>query len=99
MSFYQINSNDLRNKEGDLEMLLQKFRSEKENLISNESALSTMWEGEANNSFHQMFIRNIGQMEAFIALIDNYARVMGSIADRYDSAEARNTNLASKRSY
>lgn len=96
MSFYQISSSELRNRQGDLEMLLQKFRSEKDNLVSNESALSAMWDGEANTSFHNMFVRNIGQMEAFITLIENYARIMGNIADRYDSAEAKSVGLASK---
>lgn len=99
MSFYQINSNELRNRNEQLASLLQKFRAEKENLITNANALKGMWEGEANDSFNNAFLKDMGQVEAFIDLIENYIRVMENIADRYESAEAKNINIANTRIY
>lgn len=99
MSFFQIDSKNLRNEGSRLEELIQKFRGEKENLTANEQTLKSMWEGEANENFHQAFMRDLGQMEAFIDLLVNYVRVMETIADRYDNAEARNMGIASNRIY
>lgn len=99
MSFFQTNSNDLRNRSEQLLSLNQRFKTEKENLSSNEMALKSMWEGEANDSFHRAYMRDAGQMDAFMEVINNYAQVMETIADRYDNAEAKNLSMASNRIY
>lgn len=99
MSFFQVNSGEIRNSSEQLELLLQKFRTEKENLVGTEQNLKTMWEGEANEMFHKAFMMDAGQMDAFCEVIGSYARVMMTIADRYDSAEARNAGIASNRLY
>lgn len=99
MSFYQISSRELRSSSENLETLLQRFKSEKENLATNEINLNQMWDGEARNSFHQAFLRDMGQMDSFIEIIENYVRVMESIADRYDTAEAKNMGIATNRTY
>ena len=49
-----------------------------------------MWEGAANENFHSMFMRNAGQMDAFIEVVRQYAGVIEAVADRYDIAEQRN---------
>ena len=94
MSFYQVDSRQLRNKKDELLNLSQRFRQEKETLCAREESLRSMWEGEANESFHAGFIRNTGQMEAFIEVVRQYANVMESVADRYDVAEIRNLGRA-----
>lgn len=94
MSFYQVDSRQLRNKKDELTGLLQRFRQEKEMLCSKEGALRSMWEGAANDSFHNSFIKNAGQMDAFIELVDRYITVIESIAQRYDMAEQKNTGRA-----
>lgn len=99
MSFYQVNSNDLRNQCEQLISLNGRLRQEKETLASNEMALNSMWEGEAHESFHQAFQRDMGQVEAFIEVIDNYTKIMDQIASRYDNAEAKNFNISSNRTY
>lgn len=99
MSFFQINSTELHNQSEQLLGLNQRLRQEKETLMSNETNLKSMWEGEANESFHQAFMRDAGQMDVFIELIDNYSKVMEAIASRYDSAEARNLEMANARTY
>lgn len=99
MAFYQIDSRELREKRDQLMELLSRFRTQKEELTSEEQALKLMWEGEANDNFHQMFIRDLGQMDAFIDIINNFCEVMSAIADRYDMAERHNLGIASNRTY
>ena len=94
MSFYQVDSRQLRTKKDELMTLLQRFSSEKENLVSNETALRSMWEGAANDSFHAAFAKNAQMMDSFIELLKQYINVMESIADRYDMAEENNTGRA-----
>ena len=91
MSFYQVDSRQLRSKRDELMGLSQRFRQEKEMLCSKEAALTSMWEGSANDSFHAQFVKNSGQMDSFIEVIDQYLNVIEQIADRYDQAEQTNT--------
>ena len=94
MSFYQVDSRQLRTKKDELMTLLQRFSSEKDNLILNETALRSMWEGEANENFHNAFTKNAQMMDSFSELLRQYVSVMESIADRYDMAEEKNTGRA-----
>lgn len=90
MSFYQVDSRQLRTKKDELLSLVQRFRQEKENLCSKEMALKSMWEGEANQKFHEEFMRSSGQMEAFGDTIIRYLNAIDTIAQRYDLAEEKN---------
>ncbi len=94
MSYYQVDNTQLRTKKDELISLIQRFVTEKENLTSNEAALSSMWEGAANESFHTRFIKESRIMDSFTELLYRYADVMESIADRYDIAEEKNTGRA-----
>ena len=90
MSFYQIDSRQLRSKKDELTGLSQRFIREKEALGAKEIALKAMWEGEANESFHAGFMKNAGQMDAFIEVVQQYLNVIETVAQRYDMAEQRN---------
>ncbi|MCR5590310.1 MAG: WXG100 family type VII secretion target [Lachnospiraceae bacterium] len=90
MSFYQVDSSQLRGKKDELAALIHRFRQEKESLCAKELSLRSMWEGAANDSFHAEFMRNAGQMDAFAEVMTRYISVIGYIADRYDMAEQRN---------
>lgn len=94
MSFYQINSAQLRCKKEELVSLCQRFIHEKENLCAVELSLGSMWEGAANEQFHSAFMKNAGQMDAFAQLVNRYAGVIERIADRYDIAEQKNLGRA-----
>lgn len=94
MSFYQIDSNRLRAKKDELMSMVQRFGQEKETLCRMEGALRAMWEGAANESFHNSFVKNAGQMDAFMETVTRYAGVMETIAQRYDIAEQKNTGRA-----
>mgnify|MGYP002747282041 CR=1 FL=1 len=76
-----------------------RFRSRKQELTEKEQALASMWEGQAKEAFHQAFIRDEQQMEAFYTLIARYVQTLLEIAARYEQAEARNAEIAGSRSY
>ena len=90
MSFYQIDSRQLRAKKDELMSLVQRFRQEKEQLCANEITLRSMWEGSANENFHNLFIKSAGQMDAFGEVVDRYMDAIEYIANRYDMAEQKN---------
>ncbi len=90
MSFYQVDSRQLRSKKEELMGLSKNFVTEKEALCAGENALRSMWEGAANENFHNLFMKNAGQMDAFIEVVRQYAGVIEAVADRYDIAEQRN---------
>ncbi len=90
MSFYQVNSVQLRSKKDELTALSQRFIKEKENLCAMELGLRQMWEGEANENFHAGFMKNAGRMDTFIQVISQYLSVIERIADRYEIAEQKN---------
>lgn len=94
MSFYQVDSRQLRGKKDELLNLCQRFMKEKENLCAVELSLRSMWEGAANERFHTQFMKNAGQMDAFYELVNRYVSVIERIAERYDRAEEKNLGRA-----
>ena len=58
-----------------------------------------MWEGQAKDAFHQAFLRDRQQMDAFILLIERYIQALLEIANRYEQAENRNREIAAARKY
>lgn len=99
MSFYQVNSRNLRSGRDELLSLNERLKAERETLNTCELGLKEMWEGEANERFHLSFVKNSSQIEAFSTLITRYCEVMEVIADRYDSAEQKNISLAQGSNY
>ena len=66
----------------------------KAQLSQQETALCSMWEGQAKDTFHQAFIRDKQQMDIFYQLIAQYIQALLEIAERYERAEARNREIA-----
>ncbi len=99
MAFFCVTSSGLRNSAEELTSQNQRFLTETESLDSAEAALKGMWEGSANEAFHSAFLRDRGQMEAFHTAIGQYVQALLAIAQKYEEAEARNTQLASERHY
>ena len=57
MSFFQVTPRELRNKAGKLSELNSRFKAKQQELTEQESALCSMWEGGARDTFHQAFTR------------------------------------------
>ncbi len=99
MSFFQVTASELRKKADILRGLNSRFKSGVDNLLSVEQALKTMWEGEANDVFHSVFIKDRDRMELFHEVIESFIEALLIIAAKYEEAEKRNTATASTRSY
>lgn len=99
MAFFQVTSSELRNKASRLQELNGQFKAKASELQEKENALCSMWEGEAKNVFHQAFMSDRQQMDAFYGLIVQYVQVLLEIAARYEEAEARNREIAAARKY
>ena len=99
MGFIQVKAAELRKRAEELKGLNTRFNSQVESLASCEQTLKTMWEGQANETFHSAYVRDQGQMERFHGAIEQYIAALLIIAAKYEEAETRNTATASTRSY
>ena len=99
MAFFQVTSLELRNRAGKISELNKQFKSKAVQLEDQEMTLCGMWEGEAKEAFHQAFLRDRQQMEAFHQLIEQYVQALLEIAVRYEQAESRNREIASATNY
>ncbi len=68
-------------------------------LRSQEISLSRMWDGEANDAFHNAFTSDAQQMDNFYNTIQDYASKLEQIIANYEKAENANKNTAATRSY
>lgn len=94
-----VTTQTLRDKAGELRTTNGKFKTQVENLRSEEQALSFMWEGDANDAFHAAFTNDAVQMDNFYDAIENYCVALEQIAQQYDATESQNQSIASSRKY
>ena len=87
MAVIRVTAARLRSVADSLQEMNAQFRSRKQELTEKEQALASMWEGQAKEAFHQAFIRDEQQMEAFYTLIARYVQTLLEIAARYEQAE------------
>lgn len=99
MSFYQVTSAQLRARAEEMRGLNARFKSQEESLRASEQNLKSMWEGEANENFHNAFMRDASQMDAFYEAIGQYIEALLVIAQRYEIAERKNAEMAATRTY
>ena len=94
-----VTSSELRNAAGELENLNGQFKTKTEDLASKETELNGMWDGQANDAFHNAFMKDKEQWETFSNTITEYVNALNQIAEKYERAEATNTQTATTRSY
>lgn len=99
MAYFQVTSSELRSAAGRISDLNHQFKARAVSLGEQESALCSMWEGQAKDAFHQAFLRDRQQMDAFTQLIAEYVQALLEIAVRYEQAENRNREIAAARKY
>ena len=99
MALIRVTAAQLRSTANELRSVNGNFKSQVGNLESQEGALASMWEGEAKNAFHTAFMNDKAQMDKFYELIEKYCQTLESMAQKYEQAEAANTQTASSRSY
>lgn len=99
MGCFEVTSSEVRNKANSLQELNSQFRNKATELENQESSLCSMWDGVAKNAFHQAFMHDKGQMDAFNQLIDRYVQALLEIAAKYEEAEMRALEMAEARAY
>lgn len=99
MSQFTVTSSELTKKANELQNLNGRFHSAIAQLCTSESSLNSMWDGEANDTFHAAFMQDKEKMNQFYELIVNYISALNSIAVRYQQTEQTNTDIAKNRTY
>lgn len=99
MSRFNVSTSQLREGANNLSEKNQHFVSGIAELESLKASLDSMWDGTANDSFNNAFIKDIEQMRLFTTTINTYVTTLNEIAARYDKAEAQNTETAVRRTY
>lgn len=89
----------LRNKAEELANANNRLNQDISQLTDQESALNGMWDGEANDKFHDVFAKDIEQMNTFYSEITNYVQRLEEIADNYTKVEQNNIGIAESRTY
>lgn len=99
MSAFTVTSSQIKTKASELRSLNGQFKAQCGNLEATEGTLNSQWEGEANTAFHNAFLTDKGKFEDFYKLIENYCVALDEIAAKYETAEAKNTDTAARRTY
>lgn len=99
MSAFTVTSSQIRAKASELRSLNGQFKSQCGNLEATEGTLNSQWEGEANTAFHNAFLTDKAKFEEFYNLIEKYCVALEEIAAKYEEAESRNADTASRRTY
>ena len=87
MARIEVTTGKLRDKASELKNYNSKLMNKINELKSQESALNSMWDGDANDEFHKEFTKDITQMHNFYNAIEQYVAKLNQIADSYDKAE------------
>lgn len=98
-SSFKVTTSVLTTQANELSNLNGRFKTAVEQLVTSETNLKTMWEGEANDTFHVAFTTDKSKMDEFYNLILQYIEKLNSIAARYTQTEQTNTEIAKNRTY
>lgn len=99
MAQIYVDTASLRNKMEELSELNEQFRNEVANLKEIEQSLAGMWEGTSKETFHNAFNSDATQMNNFYNAIAQFISRLGVIITKYETAESKNTEIASARNY
>lgn len=99
MSRFVIEANEVMRTASMLAENNNQFRARVEDLMNTAQELSSMWQGEANDTFNMALATDQERWVAFAALVDNYVETLREIVRHYRDAEAENVEIASHRTY
>lgn len=94
-----VTASSVKSKAEELKNQNEQFKARVGDLENQEANLNSMWEGEANEAFHNAFQKDKAQMDNFYNLINQYIQTLLNIAAEYERAEAMNTNTGNTRTY
>lgn len=99
MAEFRVTSRELRSKASELRQLNSQFKKAVEEMTATEQQLVGMWDGDAKDAFHNAYNNDKSQMDTFYQTIERYCQALENNASKYETAEQKNLNTASTRSY
>ena len=97
MSQLKVTSAKLRSAKSQLDNQNKQLESQIQTLQQVQKRLTSMWQGDANTAFDNVFNKDIQQFATFRNLIRDYGPVLERAAQTYDDKERKNVEIASKR--
>ena len=91
---FEVTASELRKAASDLAEKNEAFVSAVRDLELYQQELYGMWEGAANETFNAAFLTDKGKWDTFAQTMTSYIEALQIIAQEYDNAEARNTEIA-----
>jgi WXG100 family type VII secretion target len=96
---FKVNPQELAKQAQTLQELNERFKTEVTTMTEKEQALSSMWEGEARNTFHVAFGNDVQQMGTFYNAVNKYVETLLNAAAKYQEVEMLNVELGKTRKY
>lgn len=81
----------------ELQTLNERFKAEVTAMTEKEEALSSMWEGEARNAFHNAYATDAEKFANFYNGIVRFIQALSDVAQNYQKAEAQAAATATTR--
>jgi WXG100 family type VII secretion target len=99
MGEFSVSAGRVRTEINELAALNSRFKKQVEELRQTEGSLNGMWEGESRAAFHNAFHADSLQMESFYGTVLTFVRTLDEIVNKYEAAERRNLDIATRRNY
>lgn len=97
MSQLKVTADKLRTAKSQLDRQNSQLESQINTLKQVQKRLTSMWQGDANTAFDNVFNKDVQQFDRFRNLIKEYGNVLQRAAQTYDEKERKNVEIASKR--
>ena len=94
---FKVNPQELAKQAQTLQELNERFKTEVTTMTEKEQALSSMWEGEARNAFHNAYATDVEKLQNFYAGIARCVEALVQAAQEYVKAEQTASSIAAKR--
>jgi WXG100 family type VII secretion target len=89
-------SSDIQGIIDNLRNLNTEFRKKADDVNTEQTALTSKWEGDASTAFQDHFKREYPNFENFAQVIDEYVVGLEQILQEYEQAEGANITVANQ---
>ena len=94
---FRVSTAQLIQQAQELQNLNERFKAEVTAMTEKEEALSSMWEGEARNAFHNAYATDAEKFANFYNGIVRFSQALSDVAQNYQKAEAQAAAIATTR--
>lgn len=94
---YRVNPQELVKQAQELQSLNERFKAEVSTMTEKEQALSSMWEGEARNAFHNAYAVDVEKFQNFYNGIVRFIEALSNAAQEYVKAEQAAASIGNQR--